>query len=171
MNRENVLVSGADNGGLWFWDYKSGHSFQQHQTQPQPGSLDAESGIFAMTFDQTGSRLLTAETDKSIKIYREDENAVRRGNGGREGEEDEGAGMRRRASSHSLQALTMAVWHGLLRCVCVTLYRPRRHIRSHGDRASVASDSKASCQAAPRGSFFHSPFFSVFCTPPFCRYI
>lgn len=76
MNRENVLVSGADNGGLWFWDYKSGHSFQQHQTQPQPGSLDAESGIFAMTFDQTGSRLLTAETDKSIKVYKEDENAV-----------------------------------------------------------------------------------------------
>jgi len=67
LNRENVLVSGADNGGLWFWDWKSGHSFQQHHTTPQPGSLDAESGIFAMTFDRTGSRLLTAETDKSIK--------------------------------------------------------------------------------------------------------
>lgn len=77
LNRDNVLVSGGDNGSLHFWDYKSGYSFQQHQTQPQPGSLDAESGIFAMTFDQTGSRLLTAETDKSIKVYREDENAVR----------------------------------------------------------------------------------------------
>ena len=76
INRDNVLVSGADNGSLWFWDYKSGHSFQQHQTPPQPGSLDAEAGIFAMTFDQTGSRLLTAETDKTVKIYKEDENAV-----------------------------------------------------------------------------------------------
>jgi pleiotropic regulator 1 len=76
MNRENVLVSGADNGSLNFWDYKSGHAFQTHQTTPQPGSLDAESGIFAMTFDQTGSRLLTGEADKSIKVYKEDENAT-----------------------------------------------------------------------------------------------
>jgi pleiotropic regulator 1 len=76
LNRENVLVSGADNGSLRWWDYKSGHCFQQHQTQPQPGSLDAESGIFAMTFDQTGSRLLTGETDKSIKVYKEDDQAV-----------------------------------------------------------------------------------------------
>jgi pleiotropic regulator 1 len=68
MNRDGVLVSGADNGSLHFWDYKSGHAFQTHQTVPQPGSLDAESGIFAMSFDQTGSRLLTAETDKSIKV-------------------------------------------------------------------------------------------------------
>jgi pleiotropic regulator 1 len=32
-------------------------------------------GVFAMTFDQSGSRLLTCEADKTIKIYKEDENA------------------------------------------------------------------------------------------------
>ena len=31
--------------------------------------------MFAMTFDQSGSRLLTCEADKTIKIYKEDENA------------------------------------------------------------------------------------------------
>jgi len=33
----------------------------------QPGSLDSEAGIFAATFDQTGSRLITGEADKTIK--------------------------------------------------------------------------------------------------------
>ncbi|EDQ91103.1 uncharacterized protein MONBRDRAFT_18360 [Monosiga brevicollis MX1] len=69
---DNVLVSGADNGTLNFWDYKTGHRFQQMETLPQPGSLDCESGIYAMTFDKSYSRLLTAEADKSIKIYKED---------------------------------------------------------------------------------------------------
>lgn len=76
INRENVLVSGGDNGSLHFWDYKAGHAFQTHMTPPQPGSLDAESGIFALTFDQTGSRLLTAETDKTVKVYKEDPDAT-----------------------------------------------------------------------------------------------
>jgi len=35
------------------------------------GSLDAEAGIYAMAFDLSGSRLLTCEADKSIKIWRE----------------------------------------------------------------------------------------------------
>ena len=29
--------SGGDNGSLWFWDWKSGHNFQQSQTIVQPG--------------------------------------------------------------------------------------------------------------------------------------
>lgn len=29
-----------------------------------------------VTYDQSGSRIVTAEADKSIKLYREDENAV-----------------------------------------------------------------------------------------------
>lgn len=45
------------------------------QSAVQPGSMDSEAGIFAMTFDQSGSRLITAEADKTIKIYREDESA------------------------------------------------------------------------------------------------
>jgi len=76
INRENVVVSGGDNGSLMMWDYASGYSFQSIVTPPQPGSLDAEAGIFALAFDQTGSRLITAEADKTIKIYREDEDAT-----------------------------------------------------------------------------------------------
>ena len=46
------------------------------QAPVQPGSMDSESGIFSMTFDMTGSRLITTEADKTIKIYKEDESAV-----------------------------------------------------------------------------------------------
>lgn len=35
---------------------------------PQPGSLDAEAGIFCSTFDQTGTRLITGGADKTIKV-------------------------------------------------------------------------------------------------------
>lgn len=42
----------------------------------QPGSMDSESGIFSMTFDMSGSRLITTEADKTIKIYKEDDTAV-----------------------------------------------------------------------------------------------
>lgn len=42
----------------------------------QPGSLDSESGIFACMFDNSESRLITAEADKTIKVYKEDDTAV-----------------------------------------------------------------------------------------------
>ena len=42
----------------------------------QPGSLDSEAGIYAMAFDATGSRLVTCEADKTIKMWREDEHAT-----------------------------------------------------------------------------------------------
>mmetsp|Transcript_16850 Transcript_16850/g.26763 ORF Transcript_16850/g.26763 Transcript_16850/m.26763 type:complete len:138 (-) Transcript_16850:131-544(-) len=76
VNRDNVLVSGADNGTLHFWDWKSGWCFQDFKVTPQPGSLDSECGIYAMTFDMTGSRLITCEADKSIKVWKEDEDAT-----------------------------------------------------------------------------------------------
>ena len=66
----------GDNGSMHFWDWRSGHCFQKLQTQVQPGSLDSEAGIFATTFDMSGCRLITAEADKTIKIYKEDEDAV-----------------------------------------------------------------------------------------------
>lgn len=75
-NEDNVVVSGGDNGSLWFWDYKSGHNFQQAQPKVQPGSMEAEAGIFASTFDRTGSRLITVEADKTIKMWKEDEDAT-----------------------------------------------------------------------------------------------
>jgi hypothetical protein len=51
-NADGVLVSGADNGTMHFWDWKTGYNFQRFQAPVQPGSLDSEAGVFAMTFDQ-----------------------------------------------------------------------------------------------------------------------
>ncbi|KAG9139537.1 hypothetical protein Leryth_019251 [Lithospermum erythrorhizon] len=65
-----------DNGSLWFWDWRSGHNFQQSQTIVQPGSLESEAGLYATTYDVTGSRLITCEADKTIKMWKEDENAT-----------------------------------------------------------------------------------------------
>ena len=48
-----------------FWDWKSGHRYQSLDTTAQPGSLDAESGIFASTYDKTGLRLICGEADKT----------------------------------------------------------------------------------------------------------
>lgn len=66
----------GDNGTMHFWDWKTGYNFQRLQGTAQPGSLDSECGIFAMTFDQSSSRLITCEADKTIKIYKEDDQAV-----------------------------------------------------------------------------------------------
>ena len=38
--------------------------------------LDSESGVFMMRFDRSESRLLTTNCDKTIKFYKEDENAT-----------------------------------------------------------------------------------------------
>ncbi|KAL7121348.1 hypothetical protein ACP275_02G176900 [Erythranthe tilingii] len=76
VNEEGVMATAGDNGSLWFWDWKSGHNFQQSQTIVQPGSLDSEAGIYAITYDLTGSRLITCEADKTIKMWKEDETAT-----------------------------------------------------------------------------------------------
>ena len=59
-----------------FWDWTSGNNFQAGQTIVQPGSMESEAGIFACGFDASGSRLLTAEADKTIKFWKEDANAT-----------------------------------------------------------------------------------------------
>jgi pleiotropic regulator 1 len=76
LNDDGVLASCADNGTIKFWDYKTGHNFQSELTQVQPGSLEAEAGIFASTFDKSGSRFITCEADKTIKFWKEDPNAT-----------------------------------------------------------------------------------------------
>lgn len=75
-DKHNVLVSGADNGTLFFWDWRTGYNFQRLSSPPQPGSIESEAGILAMTFDQTGARLITGESDKTIKMFREDPEAT-----------------------------------------------------------------------------------------------
>ncbi|OZJ07016.1 hypothetical protein BZG36_00011 [Bifiguratus adelaidae] len=76
LNSDNVLFGGADNGSMGFYDWKSGYRFQTLETVVQPGSLDAEAGIFASTFDITGTRLITCEADKTVKIWKEDPDAT-----------------------------------------------------------------------------------------------
>lgn len=76
VNEDGVLVSGADNGTMFLWDWKTGYNFQRMQAPVQPGSMDSEAGIFSMTFDQTGTRLLTTEADKTIKVYGPDDTAT-----------------------------------------------------------------------------------------------
>jgi len=76
VNPDGVMVSGADNGTMYFWDWKTGYNFQRFQAPVQPGSLDSEAGIFQMKFDHSGSRLITCEADKTIKIYKEDDSAT-----------------------------------------------------------------------------------------------
>ncbi|KAH6935620.1 hypothetical protein HPB50_007071 [Hyalomma asiaticum] len=72
---EKLARSIRDNGTLFFWDWRTGYNFQRLQAPVQPGSIDSEAGIFACGFDQSGSRLITAEADKTVKIFREDDTA------------------------------------------------------------------------------------------------
>lgn len=71
------VVFAADNGTIHMWDWRTGYNFQRIHAAVQPGSLDSESGIFACMFDHSESRLITAEADKTIKVYKEDDTAVR----------------------------------------------------------------------------------------------
>uniref|UniRef100_A0A8C3A7A2 Pleiotropic regulator 1 n=1 Tax=Cyclopterus lumpus TaxID=8103 RepID=A0A8C3A7A2_CYCLU len=76
VNSDGVLVSGADNGTIHMWDWRTGYNFQRIHAAVQPGSLDSESGIFACKFDNSESRLICAEADKTIKVYKEDDTAT-----------------------------------------------------------------------------------------------
>lgn len=58
----------GDNGTLTLWDYGTGVPFQNMEDIPQPGSLEAEAGVFCSTFDLTGTRLITGGADKTIKV-------------------------------------------------------------------------------------------------------
>ncbi|XP_063983821.1 pleiotropic regulator 1-like [Diachasmimorpha longicaudata] len=75
VNEDGVLVSGADNGTMHLWDWRTGYNFQRLQAPVQPGSMDSEGGIFSVTFDMSGTRMITTEADKTIKLYKEDDTA------------------------------------------------------------------------------------------------
>jgi pleiotropic regulator 1 len=76
VNEDGVCISGGDDGTMRFWDYGSSYCFQHTRSVPQPGSLDAEAGVFASSFDLSGTRFITCESDKSIKIWKEDAEAT-----------------------------------------------------------------------------------------------
>ena len=76
VSQDNVMVSGGDDGSMSFWDWKTGHRFQHLNSLAQPGSLDAEAGLMSSTFDKTGLRLICGEADKTIKIWRQDDEAT-----------------------------------------------------------------------------------------------
>lgn len=40
--------------------------------------MDSEAGVFSITFDMSGTRMITTEADKTIKVYKEDDTAVRK---------------------------------------------------------------------------------------------
>ncbi|GLT95238.1 hypothetical protein SLE2022_129310 [Rubroshorea leprosula] len=71
INEDGVMATG-DMELLWLWDWKSGHNFQQAQTIVQPGSY-REASIYALSYHMTGTRLVTSEADKTIKMWKEDE--------------------------------------------------------------------------------------------------
>lgn len=58
------------------YDWKTGYKFQSMQMPPQPGSLESDMGIMAAAYDMTGTRLITCESDKTIKMFKEDPDAV-----------------------------------------------------------------------------------------------
>ncbi|KAH8080032.1 hypothetical protein JL720_9158 [Aureococcus anophagefferens] len=58
------------------WDYRTGYGFQKLHTVAQPGSLQCEAGIYDAKFDRSGSRLVTCEADKTLKIWKEDTHAT-----------------------------------------------------------------------------------------------
>jgi len=62
---------------MYFWDYKSGYNFQRITSAPQPGSLSCEAGVFCVKFDHSSTIMITAECDKTVKIWREDPNATK----------------------------------------------------------------------------------------------
>lgn len=76
VNEDGVLVSGGDDGGVRFWDYGAAHCFQRETSKLQPGSLECEGAIYALAFDRSGSRLISAEGDKTVKMWKEDSSAT-----------------------------------------------------------------------------------------------
>lgn len=68
VNEDGVLVSGADNGSIWFWDWKSGNAFQQQETVAQPGSLDSEQGGWQMQDHELGS--MSSSLTKTVQEFR-----------------------------------------------------------------------------------------------------
>lgn len=76
VQEDGVMVSGSDDGGLDFWDYDTGYCFQRSKALVQPGSLEqAENAVLCSHFDKTGTRLVTGHADKTLQIWKQDDDA------------------------------------------------------------------------------------------------
>jgi pleiotropic regulator 1 len=71
INSAGVMATAGDDGSLRMWDYRTGYNLQRLETVAQPGSLACEAGIYDCAFDRSGTRLITCEADKSVKIWKE----------------------------------------------------------------------------------------------------
>ncbi|EPY21112.1 pleiotropic regulator 1 [Strigomonas culicis] len=86
MSPRNVLAVGCQDRQLALYDWKQPQPvtgrlelsqkapcfyapYQLTKTKNIPGTLDGEGGINAVVFDHSGTRMITAESDKSVKIW------------------------------------------------------------------------------------------------------
>ncbi|CAG9479358.1 pre-mRNA-splicing factor PRP46, putative [Plasmodium vivax] len=72
----SILILGSNNGQLHFYDWSSGYKFDTLSNKVVPGTVECENSTLAMAFDKSESRLITTHGDKSIKIWRENEDAT-----------------------------------------------------------------------------------------------
>lgn len=70
----NELFAGFGDGRMRFCDYESGALLHEDKTAPVAGA--SLSAIYAAQFDMLGLRLLTAESDKSIKVWATSQSAT-----------------------------------------------------------------------------------------------
>ena len=70
INQEETLVSASNAGKLNFYHYPTGYQYQSIDTYNN-NNTEEEHGIFATSFDRTGTRLITCEADKTIKIWKQ----------------------------------------------------------------------------------------------------
>lgn len=80
MSPNNVLAVGSQDGELFFYDWNRPQPtrmegqyyppFQCTKTKSLPGTLPGEGGINSLVYDHSGTRLITAESDKTVKIWR-----------------------------------------------------------------------------------------------------
>ncbi|KJP85671.1 hypothetical protein AK88_04702 [Plasmodium fragile] len=72
----SILILGSNNGQLHFYDWSSGYKYDTLSNKVVPGTVECENSTLAMAFDKSESRLITTHGDKSIKIWRENEDAT-----------------------------------------------------------------------------------------------
>lgn len=76
FNDSSILILGSNNGQMHFYDWHSGYKYDTIINKIVPGSVECENSTIAMAFDKSETRLITTHGDKSIKIWKENEEAT-----------------------------------------------------------------------------------------------